>query len=109
VDVTEAERIDEIEVKLGAAFDLLQKVADALRFHHDQIEETRARLHAHIVLTGSLLVGLKQAAPEAAQTIVHLLEQSERDLDRSNVHEATVQELRDILTAFRSQSPTGLP
>jgi hypothetical protein len=102
--VTEAERIDDIEEKLGAAFDLLQKVADALRFHHDQIEETRARLQAHVVLTGSLLVGFRQAAPEAAATIIRLLEQSERDLDRGNVHEATVQELREILTAFRSQA-----
>lgn len=97
-------RIDQLEAKVDAAYKLLDQVTEALVLQREKIDEERARLSAHVVLTSAILSALQRVAPEAAAEIVTLLERSEREFARSGVHEATVQELREVLGALRAQT-----
>lgn len=96
-------RIEALEAHMVGAYDVLHKMAGALQFQRERIDEEQARLNAHVVLTSAMLQAMKQVAPEAAGEIISLVESSERDFVRSDVHEATVRELREILGALRAQ------
>lgn len=96
-------RIEALEAHMVGAYDVLHKMAGALQFQRERIDEEQARLNAHVVLTSAVLHTMQRIVPEAAGEIISLLECSERDFVRADVHEATVRELREILGALRAQ------
>jgi hypothetical protein len=106
--VNEADaRIEALEAHMVGAYDVLHKMAGALQFQRERIDEEQARLNAHVVLTSAMLQAMKRVAPEAAGEIISLIERTERDFVRSDVHDATVRELREILGALRAQVSTA--
>jgi hypothetical protein len=97
------ERLEALEEQTAGIFRLLQSVADVLVGQKHRIEEQHARLNAHTVLTCAVLHGYGRIAPDIASELLALLERSERDCVRSDGHQATVRELREILDALRAQ------
>jgi hypothetical protein len=98
-----ADRIEAIEDRIAALYGLMKHVADALAVQRARIDEEHARLRAHALVTAAMLQGFGRLAPVPALEIIALLERSTRHLAVSEAHEATVQELREIVSALRSQ------
>jgi uncharacterized coiled-coil protein SlyX len=97
-------RVAAIEAKLSTVFDLLHKVADALVSQKERLEAEQARLDAHHILTTAVLRLLESTSPDTFASFMQYLEQTERDLPRDGVNEATVEELRQVLAVLRGET-----
>jgi hypothetical protein len=97
------ERIEAIEDRIAALYGLMKHVADALAVQRSRIDEEHGRLRAHALVTAAMLQGFGRLAPAPALEIIALLERSTRHLAGVAAHEATVQELREIVNALKGQ------
>jgi predicted site-specific integrase-resolvase len=96
------QRVTAVEARSEKVLQLLQQAVSAIFSQRQRLDELEGRLRAHTLLTATVLQLAHRLDPEGFENILALLEQSKKELERSNEDQAVVNELRQILGTLRS-------
>jgi hypothetical protein len=99
-------RVSAVESRSEKVLQLLQQAVAALFQQRERIDSLEGRLRAQTVVIGTMLQVAHRRDPEGFETVVALLEMSERDLPRQKEDEPALRELRDILAMLRAVGGT---
>jgi hypothetical protein len=106
--MTELEtRMSAVETRSEKALQLLQQAVTALFQQRERIEVLEGRLKAQTLVVSAMLQLGSRSDPEGFETLLTLLELTERDLARKKEDEPAIRELREILDMLRAIAGTS--